>query len=614
MTRQTIVLAWLLGARLAAAQEPTAVAMAAGDMSDQTPGQQKNQQTPVGRWSEAKQQAPGNLYDEALRAAPILWFSDDEPLLRVGANGTRRLVPAPLPCDPLASETKRPVVYYKLDDVRVNRALKDEERQAVYAGRLPLDAIERMRINYYFYYPEDMGLNPHIHDIESVSVELDVVRKKKGGSAVVERNRVTGWAHGSELMANILQIKPSIRNSRGALDTRSPVTVLVEEGKHASCPDRNGDGIYTPGIDVNVRVPDAWGVRDVFGGGVVGSRYQSFMTKNRLTPVMGATRKLTEGLETLTEEVHQLRFRRSLSVPSPGTTEETLSESADNHALHDPARYRIGPDLPWDHDVFLTYERERLANGGLEYPSLRYELRDIGSIPPPYCAAVEAPFPRGWTETGSGDAETAKRLDWSRQKHIFEAACPLDRDANGGDPAPTEEEGPRTCGFLNLPASVAGIRHLPPINRTKLTYKYGPWWPIQPFRNAYVGARYDRGAPGFTAGVFSGYGLPTFGGWFNAGATVVRRDDTWAWSTNGWFTPSIATLATWYVGAGYDHGKPALGDQAGHFALEGGVQVRHQAFGVRIGVRSRLSHGSLAGAGIVSEIVYGPAPRGTRVH
>jgi hypothetical protein len=611
-----IVSAWTLVAFLAGTPGRAA----------EKPGEKKKEQTPVATWSEAKQQAPpgeNSLYEEALNSAPILWFSDDEPLLRVSPGGKRHFLPAPLPCDPKATDTKRPIVYYKLDNVRVNRALEPEERHAVYEGRLPLDSLEHMRINYYFYYPEDKGLNPHIHDIESVSMELDVIREKKGGKAKVERNRVTGWAHGSELMANILQIKPSIRSVGGAPDTRSPVTILVEEGKHASCPDRNGDGIYTPGIDVNVRVADAWGIRDVFGGGVIGSRYQSFMTKNRLTPVMAGTVKLTKGLSDLTAEVDELRRRveASAGAAPAGPAERSAQRGHDENQVHDPTRYRIGPDLPPSHPVFRTYEEERRVNGGLEFPTLRYELRDIRSIPAPYCADVEAPFPRGWKRLPVDPTSTAKRLDWSSQGHIFQASCPApetpqntDDRADAGEDVLFLKEPDSDCGYLNLPASVAKLQGRPPINRIKLTYKYGTWWPIQPFRNAFVGARYDRGGAGFTAGFYSGYGLPKFGGWFNAGATVVRRNEHWGWSTNLWFTPSIATLATWYVGTGYDHLNDALAESTGHWALEGGVQIRHGSLGLRLGVRSRVSAARLSSAGLVSEFVFGPLTRGARVH
>lgn len=607
----TAMIGWILLAPLAAAR---------GGALEQ-PGEKKKEQTSVGTLTRADQTArEGSVYDEALRTAPILWFSDDEPLLRVLPDGGRYHLPAPLPCDPKAKETKSPVVYYKLDSVRVNRALTTPERDALHAGRLPLDAIEHMRINYYFYYPEDKGLNPHVHDIESVSMELDWDRKEKGGDAEIHINRVTGWAHGSELMANILQIKPSIRSVSGAPDTRSPVTILVEEGKHASSPDRNGDGIYTPGVDVNVRVADAWGVRDVFGSGVIGSRYQSFMTKNRLTPLMAGTETLTEGLADLTAELHDLRKRVEGGVLPSGSVAPPTDIVPEENEVHDPSRYRIGPDLPADHQVLRVYEKERRENGGLKYPALRYELRDIRSIPKPFCADVDCPYPRGWKPPPPGETTTAKRLEWHRQDHIFAAACPV-RERPTAEPQPDatsgvlivrEEAG--ECGYLNLPASVEGLQRPASINRIKLTYKYGTWWPIQPFRNAFIGARYDRGGKGFTAGVFSGYGLPKFGGWFNAGATVIRRNEHWAWSTNLWFTPSIATLATWYVGTGYDHSNEALADSTGHWALEGGVQIRHGKLGLRLGVRSRVSAARLRGAGLVSEFVFGPSPRGSRVH
>jgi hypothetical protein len=64
--------------------------------------------------------------------------------------------------------------------------------------------------------------------------------------------------------------------------TNFPVTLLVEEGKHATCTDKNGDGYYTPGYDVSRRINDAWGVRDTirtgfsFSGG-----FKSWMAKVR---------------------------------------------------------------------------------------------------------------------------------------------------------------------------------------------------------------------------------------------------------------------------------------------------------------------------------------------
>lgn len=86
-----------------------------------------------------------------------------------------------------------------------------------------------------------------------------------------------GAAHGSPWYENRLDLtKP------GVTDVSLPPTLLVEEGKHAVTPDRNADGWYTPGYDVNDRPNNAWGVRDAVGSGYVwGSAYRAQMTKPR---------------------------------------------------------------------------------------------------------------------------------------------------------------------------------------------------------------------------------------------------------------------------------------------------------------------------------------------
>jgi hypothetical protein len=64
--------------------------------------------------------------------------------------------------------------------------------------------------------------------------------------------------------------------------TRFPMHLLVEEGKHATCTDKNADGYYTPNYDVNRRVNDAWAVRDVIRGGTLYTGgYQSWVSKVR---------------------------------------------------------------------------------------------------------------------------------------------------------------------------------------------------------------------------------------------------------------------------------------------------------------------------------------------
>jgi hypothetical protein len=205
----------------------------------------------------------------ALRAAPILWFSTDEPLFINGLTG-----PSVLPCDP--DHTASRVVYYRrVPTAGVPNAdtLWDVPRQR-----------EALRIQYFFYYKQDYGGGCHTHDLETVTMDFGIrpltVESSDGLEQLryaVTLLRVVSDAHGNSDYTNHLQIA-----DRAIIDVALPVTLLVEEGKHATAPDRNADGVFTPGYDVNKGVNDAWGVRDSFGSGFVGgSAYASAMTKPR---------------------------------------------------------------------------------------------------------------------------------------------------------------------------------------------------------------------------------------------------------------------------------------------------------------------------------------------
>ena len=86
-------------------------------------------------------------------------------------------------------------------------------------------------------------------------------------------SRVVGKAHGIKWYDNTLSVDEY---------TRFPMHVMSEEGKHASCTDKNADGYFTPGYDVNRRVNDAWGIRDVIStGSLFTGGYQSWMAKVR---------------------------------------------------------------------------------------------------------------------------------------------------------------------------------------------------------------------------------------------------------------------------------------------------------------------------------------------
>jgi hypothetical protein len=198
----------------------------------------------------------------AALAAPVLWFSSDEPLLRAGGN----VPPDPHPCD---APSSTPVVYWAVDRLQLrggDRVPEPVEREPRFAERA-----SRVVIRYFFYYREDFGGGSHPNDIELADVHLAV--EESGGCWQIRVERIVGFAHGVDWYSNELAVGD---------DTRYPLTLLVEEGKHASAPDRNADGQFTPGYDVNVRIRDAWGVRDAFGSGaLIAPTYQATMTKRR---------------------------------------------------------------------------------------------------------------------------------------------------------------------------------------------------------------------------------------------------------------------------------------------------------------------------------------------
>lgn len=199
----------------------------------------------------------------AALAAPVLWFSPDEPLLASPDHPP----PDPHPCDAPSSGA---VVYWSVDRIR----LRGDEKVTTPAADDPriMEKARRLVVRFLFYYREDIGVGRHPNDIEMADQALAFDRAPDG-CWEIRVEEVTAYAHGVDWYSNQLVVEK---------DTRLPITILVEEGKHASCPDRNADGVYTPGYDVNRRVNDAWGVRDVVGSGfLVSSGYESSMTKTR---------------------------------------------------------------------------------------------------------------------------------------------------------------------------------------------------------------------------------------------------------------------------------------------------------------------------------------------
>ena len=214
----------------------------------------------------------------AERSAPILWFSPDEYFLAKDYK-----IPQPLPCDarhtlPKPSDSpckhgdscgahlddESAMVYYN-----VHRIVREHGSVGDPFGRvtpehgptggaseeriLKLDKIEKLTLRYYFYYCVDCGFGGHGHDLENIELEILIEKEKSRARYRARVAEVVGAAHGVHWFNNRLKVTD---------DTVFPITILVEEGKHASAPDNDGGGTYEEGSDTNRRVRDAWGLRD----------------------------------------------------------------------------------------------------------------------------------------------------------------------------------------------------------------------------------------------------------------------------------------------------------------------------------------------------------------
>jgi hypothetical protein len=119
---------------------------------------------------------------------------------------------------------------------------------------------------YWFYYPFDIGPNPHHHDGEHVSVFVE------GPDTAPQVKAVVGAGHESNSVNNVL-VAGASRDTppRDVVLPRglpSHMPVLVELGKHASAPDRGCNGRFDMGADSNIASESVWGSRDVWAGNV----------------------------------------------------------------------------------------------------------------------------------------------------------------------------------------------------------------------------------------------------------------------------------------------------------------------------------------------------------
>jgi len=212
--------------------------------------------------------------DLAAYCAPVLWFSPDEPLL-METEGRDIMLPEPFPFE---DTPDRPVVYY-----RVRNLMVDGDEEMAYEESLTdrgqsvidLAHVVAVDLDFFFYYHAESGFGGHAHDVESAEFKVFIWKRTECEDCRygVVVTRVIGKAHGVLWYDNTLVLDEY---------AKFPLHVMVEEGKHASCTDKNGDGYFTPGYDVNRRVNDAWGVRDVIRGGALSSAsYEAWMSKVR---------------------------------------------------------------------------------------------------------------------------------------------------------------------------------------------------------------------------------------------------------------------------------------------------------------------------------------------
>ncbi len=251
--------------------------------------------------------------------APILWFSPDEPNLE-RAEGKDIRLPVAFPFE---EQPDSPLVYYMVRTLMTRPDLVDPAIYRDHSNRIDsqidLRVLVGIDLDYFFYFPTEEGMGAHKHDVESVFFKIYVHHCKDctEDRYALYIERTIAKAHGLQWYDNTLVTDEY---------TEFPMTILVEEGKHASCTDKNHDGIYTPTFDVNRRINDAWGVRDIMrSGGLYSGGFQAWMAK-----------------------VRQLRHRVFPPLPADSPLRENFS--VDGVYAPDNAIYEVRP-FPRPEDV-----------------------------------------------------------------------------------------------------------------------------------------------------------------------------------------------------------------------------------------------------------------------
>jgi len=311
------------------------------------------------------------LAEVASLAAPILWFSTGEPLLAAG----ERAIPEAHPCDASANGA---VVYYQV--VRI--ALRGRDKVGLPPQNDPffVDRVKSFTLRYHLYFRGHFGNVTEVHDLEAIDMDI-AIDPLPDGSRRVRVTRVAGLMRGTEWNANELQVEPS---------TKLPITILIEEGTHAGGPDRNADGLFTPRHDINRRVRDAQGVRDVDAGTRLAGGFDATMFKQRqrgfrllppAVPRIGADGNPLETTVSAAGELGRYELRAAQNVPA------CVTPPPDGRRLRTLMRdQRFNPDdepdqygRKWVHDLLkplsgtnplitnVSFRRDRTAGGAVTF-------------------------------------------------------------------------------------------------------------------------------------------------------------------------------------------------------------------------------------------------------
>jgi len=125
-------------------------------------------------------------------------------------------------------------------------------------------------IRYYAFYLNDVGLEGHAGDLESVFV---FVPDSVPGSRVRETNLriVVGAGHTEYVPNGVLVLAgPPADYATSAADVAARPRVMIEFGDHSSAPDRYPYRSFLPGWDVNWHSTFVWGTRDVQASSGIG--------------------------------------------------------------------------------------------------------------------------------------------------------------------------------------------------------------------------------------------------------------------------------------------------------------------------------------------------------